>query len=252
MADAFNESDLDVQREGSTGPLIVLVHGIQGSRSAWACVSDALSADHRVVMPNLRGRCAAWRGQGTGDYSLEGFADDLAEVIRAHVGTRPYALAGWSLGASIALEYVLRSEAARPMALILVSGTAWMGGTHWFRGTGDELLASIADRRQRLGLREFADDQAVAWTWQAVCHSDQRQHLGRVGVPTLVLHGRDDDDCPIEHGVGLADGIGARLVALEAVGHGVLVQATDTVVDQMRGFVHQHLSPEASSCDPTT
>lgn len=46
--------------------------------------------------------------------------------------------------------------------------------------------------------------------------------LADLAVPTLVLHGTDDPFFPFEHGRALADGIpGARLVALEGMGHEV-------------------------------
>jgi pimeloyl-ACP methyl ester carboxylesterase len=46
--------------------------------------------------------------------------------------------------------------------------------------------------------------------------------LADISVPTLVLHGTDDPFFPFEHGRALADGIpGARLVALEGMGHQV-------------------------------
>ena len=46
--------------------------------------------------------------------------------------------------------------------------------------------------------------------------------LADITVPTLVLHGTDDPFFPFEHGRALAAGIpGARLVALEGMGHQV-------------------------------
>jgi pimeloyl-ACP methyl ester carboxylesterase len=46
--------------------------------------------------------------------------------------------------------------------------------------------------------------------------------LGRIAVPTLVLHGTEDPLFPLGHGEALAGSItGARLVALEGMGHQV-------------------------------
>lgn len=44
--------------------------------------------------------------------------------------------------------------------------------------------------------------------------------LGRIGCPTLVIHGTEDPVLPIGHGRAIAEGVpGARLMELERVGH---------------------------------
>ncbi|MEU5402908.1 alpha/beta hydrolase [Streptomyces sp. NPDC005963] len=59
-----------------------------------------------------------------------------------------------------------------------------------------------------------------------------RHRLGRIAVPTLVLHGSEDPLFPVEHGVALAEEIpGARFIALERTGHEVFPREQwDTVV----------------------
>ena len=49
-----------------------------------------------------------------------------------------------------------------------------------------------------------------------------REPLSAIAVPTLVIHGTDDPMFPLAHGEALAREIpGARLLVLEAAGHGV-------------------------------
>ena len=49
-----------------------------------------------------------------------------------------------------------------------------------------------------------------------------REPLSSIAVPTLVIHGTEDPMFPLEHGEALAREIpGARLLTLEAAGHGV-------------------------------
>jgi pimeloyl-ACP methyl ester carboxylesterase len=51
---------------------------------------------------------------------------------------------------------------------------------------------------------------------------EQVEALGRVRVPTLVIHGTDDPMFPPEHGAAMAKAIpGARLLMLEGLGHEV-------------------------------
>jgi len=227
---------MDVEVSGQGTPLVA-VHGIQGTRCAWMPVARLLGQSHCFVLPNLRGRGGATRGAAPQDYMLERYADDLAAVIDRHVGRRRYVLAGWSLGVSVALQYLNRRHASRPAVLVLASGTPCLAHVHWFRGEGVALRADIAAREQRLGLAQAADHDAVAHTWTAISASDQRPLLAGIDVPALVLHGRDDDDCPWQHGAWLADGLPrARRVVFEGVGHGLLGQATERVAEEIERF----------------
>lgn len=241
---------LDIERRGRGDRLLVLVHGIQGTREAWRTVADLLAGEACLVLPNLRGRGSAARsgavdGAGAGGvagYGLDAYADDLVEVIEREVGDRAYLLAGWSLGVSIALQALGRDAALRgPQGLLLVSGTPCLAAARWFDRAAarddpaldDEIVA----RRHRLGLRSHADDDAVAATWVAIRDTDQRPLLRRLRVPTMVLHGRDDDDCPLDHGRWLADGLDAPLQVLDGVGHGVLGAAPSQVADALRSLM---------------
>ena len=61
-----------------------------------------------------------------------------------------------------------------------------------------------------------------------------RHRLGELRAPTLVIHGTADPVIPYGHGEALADEIpGARLLALEAVGHEIPRSTWDTVVPAM-------------------
>jgi len=227
---------IDVEIRGQGMPLVA-VHGIQGTRAAWVPAADLLGQKHSFVLPNLRGRGSAARGVAPEDYTLDRYADDLGVAIERHVGGHRYVLAGWSLGVSVALQYLSRPHAARPAGLVLASGTPCLAQVRWFSGEGAALRADIAARERRLGLAEAADHDAVAHTWTAVSGSDQRPSLARIDVPTLVLHGRDDDDCPWQHGAWLAAGLPhARMVTLEGVGHGLLGHATARVASEIARF----------------
>ena len=225
---------MDVVVEGQGACTLVAVHGIQGTRSAWEPVARELAAHARIVLPNLRGRGRADRGQAASDYTLSCYAGDLEQVISTHAGSEPLVLAGWSLGVSIILQYLSLPGARRPDALVLASGSPCIAQTAWFEGDGPLLRRSVGQRRHRLGLSEFADDDSVAWTWEAIRGSDQRALLATIDTPALVLHGRDDRDCPPDHAQCLADGLGAQLVILDGVGHNVPTQAAAKVACHLR------------------
>ena len=65
-----------------TGPAVVLVHGFPLDHSMWNRQIDALAADHRVIVPDLRGFGRSGVG-GDETITMERFADDLAGLLDA-------------------------------------------------------------------------------------------------------------------------------------------------------------------------
>jgi pimeloyl-ACP methyl ester carboxylesterase len=67
---------------------------------------------------------------------------------------------------------------------------------------------------------------------------DSRPHLGRIGVPTLVVAGRDDQLMPLEWLEELARGIpGARLEVIEGSGHMSSLEKPDEVARLLRRWL---------------
>jgi pimeloyl-ACP methyl ester carboxylesterase len=222
------------------GPsLIVALHGIQGTRSGWLPVAQALEKDATFVLPNLRGRGQAERGSSARDYGLGAFADDLSHAIEAEVRERPYWLAGWSMGVSVALEYLSSAGARLPEGVILVSGAPAIREVRWLTADDDEsLLQEIAAREKRLAILDAADHDAVAWTWQAIRSTDQRAVLERLDIPTLILHGAQDIDCPISCAHTFVEKIrGARWQIFLDAGHSLPVTHADEVANAIRRFL---------------
>jgi len=221
------------------GPPLVMIHGIQGTAEAWRPVARLVAAHRRCVMPNLpgRGESPRWtpaRGPVDAYYHLDRFASELRGLLDC-IG-EPTTLAGWSMGVSVILRMLELHGAAGVSGLALASGTACATpGAQWFRGDNPEAVAREAKARAaRLGLTAVADADAVAHAWFSVRDADLRAALGRIVVPTLVLHGDDDDQCPLAHGCALAQAIpGARLRVLAGVGHNPLAACPAEVAGEL-------------------
>jgi len=234
--------DVTISGNDHSDVSIVAIHGIQGTRSSWEPVAKLLQDDARWIKPNLRGRAQAFRGSQASDYTLEKFASDIAEVIATSVTTPNFVLAGWSMGVSVTLATIAllqREKLSLPGALILMSGSPVLQQTKWFQQTDYEpLLQEIAAREVRLGLREAADRDAVAWTWQAIRTTDQRTLLPAIDIPTLIVHGSEDEDSPLAHAQLLAQGLPhADLRMIDGGKHNILNQNTARVADEMRLFI---------------
>lgn len=236
---------LEVRCAGEGTPLI-LVHGIQGNAEAWASVLPSLIDGCRCVMPNFPGRkfSARWRQEDgpIGEfYSLGSYASILAELVDHYsdAGRRPVALAGWSMGVSVILEYVQRFGQAAISRIALCSGTPKAAdGALWFKSeTLEGIMQEAQQRAVRLGLKDPADHEAVAWSWRSVLAADHLQMLSTITLPTLVIHGDQDDDCPIAHGQRMASQIaGAQWCPLPGVGHGIFGEAAREVGQAMATF----------------
>jgi 3-oxoadipate enol-lactonase len=93
----------------------------------------------------------------------------------------------------------------------------------------DELARQAAERPTPRALLLHQLRAMSGWA-----HSER---LSAIGIPTHVVHGREDRFSPVENGRALAELIpGARYLELEGVGHLVPVEAPsalDTVLDEL-------------------
>lgn len=221
-------------------PALVLLHGIQGSASAWRAVMERLADEVHVLAPNLRGRAGSHAPDRLEDYTPAGFAADVAAFADTIDG--PFVLVGWSMGVLVALEYVATCGTGRLAGLGLVGGSAHPGGEcHWFRSeTPGAIAEEAAARAKALNLTETATPFAVAGSWLAARAGDHRATLARVDVPTLVLHGTDDDQCPLPHGRLIADGIpGAELTVWTGCGHNPMAHDPAGVAAALAAFLRR-------------
>lgn len=236
---------LEVRCAGE-GPPLILVHGIQGNADAWNAVLPALVGEYRCIMPNLPGRklSTRWRSEDgpiAEFYSLHHYAEILAALVErhGHAGRVPVRLAGWSMGVSVILAYAQRFGLNAIARMALCSGTPKAAaGALWFQSdTLEGIMREAQQRAERLGLKDPADHDAVAWSWRAVRDADHVQLLSTIHVPTLVIHGEQDDDCPVDHGRQMATAIqDAQWCPLPGVGHSVFGDASATVADALSRF----------------
>jgi pimeloyl-ACP methyl ester carboxylesterase len=108
---------LAVRTEGDPGGVpTVFLHGGGLTADTWRHVVAGLGADHRCVVPELRGHGdSGWSPEG--DYSLATMARDLAAVV-AEMGLECPHLVGMSLGGQVALRALSSGLEARSLTLV--------------------------------------------------------------------------------------------------------------------------------------
>jgi haloacetate dehalogenase len=94
---------------GGSGPPVVLLHGFPETHVCWREIAPQLAADHRVIVPDLRGygdsQAPAGGPHGEG-YSKREMAAELVELMAA-LGHERFAVVGHDRGARVAYRLAL-------------------------------------------------------------------------------------------------------------------------------------------------
>lgn len=239
----------DVAPALDRGSLFVFVHGAGRNAGDFRRAAGGLGGAHSVVALDLPAH-----GRSTGldaRASVDAYADVIERFVSAVV-RRPIVLVGWSMGASAAL--VVASRGTVPLAgLVLMAGAAvWPLDDALVepvrdvvRGRRPQIFDRILfcpdtplDLVREAWMEQAKTDPRVLWSDLVACRAfDGRALLGRVRVPTLVVHGADDPLAPRARADELAAGIpGARLAVIDGAGHFPHLEQSAGVVELLAGF----------------
>jgi len=238
-------------REAGDGPVVVFLHGLGGSRTAWDPQLVALADDFRCVAWDLPGYGAS--PPPDGPMTFPALADAVASLLDT-LGVERAPLVGLSLGGMVALHAALEHP-DRVSGLVLCDTSPAFGldGTdprEWRAArrapldagrtpadVAEEVLRSVAgpaltgeplDRAVAAMARISADGlRAVV---DLLPTHDVRDRLGAVACPTLVIVGEHDTETPPAYSEALAAGIpGARLEVVADAGHLTPTEAPEAV-----------------------
>jgi pimeloyl-[acyl-carrier protein] methyl ester esterase len=219
----------------------------------WGAGADAF-ADVLALLPGVAARVLGW------DELLVRGRAPIDEACDA-LGPGPIRLAGWSLGALLALDAACAAP-GRFAGLALLSGTARFcadGDGH--PGTDPRALRAMAARLERdreaveraFAARGAAPADAAEvggwWTAQAarfetavlarglaaLAELDLRERAGALEIPVRLLHGERDEVIPVAAAAALSERIpGARLTVLPGHGHALPRTAPGEVAALLR------------------
>ena len=250
-------------KDWGEGQPVVLSHGWPLNADSWEAQQLYLAENgFRAIAHDRRGHgrsAQVWDGN-----DMDHYADDLAALIEA-LDLRDVILIGFSTGGGEVTRYIGRHGTARVAKLVLVSAVPpFMLRTDDNPGgvpieVFDEIRAgSLADRSQTYhdladgpffgnnreganvsrGIRDAFWHQGLQSGHKnaydsiaAFSATDMREDLRRVDVPTLVIHGDDDQVVPFAVGGQASAALveGARLKVYPGAPHGI----TDTHKDQL-------------------
>jgi class 3 adenylate cyclase/pimeloyl-ACP methyl ester carboxylesterase len=215
----------------------------------WRHLWRDLARDHTLIRYDARGNgLSDWN---VDEITFDAFVRDLEAVVDA-AGLERFDLLGISQGCAVSIAYVVRHP-ERVRRLVLYGGFA-IGWAKRARSAADKEQASAMLTLVRLGwgqenpafrqmfTSQFAPDatkEQADWfndlqriscspenavrNLEATGQTDVTDLLGKVSVPTLVMHAREEVRVPFENGRRMAAAIpGARFVALQSRNHLIL------------------------------
>ncbi|WP_238479090.1 alpha/beta fold hydrolase [Natranaeroarchaeum sulfidigenes] len=248
-----------------SGETVVFIEDVGFGAWLWGWQNDALAGPFETLVWDLRGTGRSDVPEGP--YTVPQMANDLEAVLADH-GVRNVHLVGCGLGGMVALDYAQRHNRAETLTLI---GTT-PGGDEAERNIDrlddafaprddEEALASSLEAVLSAAFREQhpeaveritawrAEDDAGREAWEAQAAAfegyEHRDPLYETTVPTLVLHGEDDEIVPFSNAELLDRELPrSELEAAPEAGHLVGVERATGVNDAIIGFLEAHVESD--------
>ena len=258
-------------KDWGKGRPVVLLHGWSLNADLWDHQTWTLAeAGYRAISYDRRGFGRSdqpWSG-----YDYDTFADDLAEVMSALGVEGGATLVGFSMGSGEVARYMSRHSGRGVAQAVLVGSVVPLLLKADDNPQGydpvkfDQQTAQLKDDRADffrtyyknhfgVGVISHPVSQAVIdWAWrmgmQAGLHpllaareafgrTDFRPDLPAFNVPTLVVHGTDDTDAPIDAtGRAAAHAIAdAELIEYHGAPHGLMITHKERFSEDVLNFL---------------
>jgi len=219
----------------------------------WKHQMPYLSHYFRVVTMDPRGNGASSRTPTGYDFDTH-YADMLA-VLEAAVHP-PFVFVAYSCASMLAVRYAVEHP-DRVSHLVFVAPQYRQSLPEPFEDKVARVIRDDFDGwRRRLFTKSLPEphslkglEDMMAWSGESspeiyiealrrIAHDDVFDLLGKLDVPTLLLHGTDDPVVPYRHGQRFAEAVpGARMITFEGGGHALQVREPVVVNRAIRDFV---------------
>src|SRR5690349_20696047 len=266
-------------KDWGEGPVVTFSHGWPLSSDAWDGQMLFLAQNgFRAVAHDRRGHGRS--SQATSGNDMDGYADDLATVIEA-LDLNDVTLVGHSTGGGEVARYIGRHGTSRVAKAVLIAAVPPLIVKTENNPEGlplelfDGIRASLMKDRSQ-AYRDFAVpfyganrpgakvsqgvlDQFWLWSMQsglknsyesvkAFSETDFTEDLKKFDVPTLVLHGEDDQVVPVKNSAVKTAKLvkDAKEIYYPGAPHGITATHQDQINADLLAFIAGHLSATAS------
>ncbi len=259
-------------KDWGKGPVVTFSHGWPLNSDAWDGQMLFLAQKgFRVVAHDRRGHGRS--GQGSSGNDMDGYADDLAAVIEA-LDLKDATLVGHSTGGGEVVRYLARHGTKRVAAAVLIAAVPPIMLKSDANPEGlpmevfDKMRSDLArDRSQfykdlaipfyganRPGAKVSQGTLDQFWLWsmqaglknayesiKAFSETDFTEDLKKIGVPTFVMHGEDDQIVPVKDSAKKSARLikGAREIYYPGAPHGLTATLQDRVNEDLLSFLRE-------------
>jgi 3-oxoadipate enol-lactonase len=244
----------DIHGDKNAPKRIALVHSLAMERGFWDGVVAQLAGKAAILTLDCRGHGQS--GKPKGPYTVEQFADDLADVM-THVGWDKATVAGCSMGGCVALAFAIRHP-QRTKSLGLIDTTAWYGAD------APKAWGERADAAVVKGLSSLADFQLTRWfsdayrtsgspivkkalevflaneipayadTCRMLGAADLRDKLGGIEMPTRIIVGEEDYATTVDMAKAMNAGIkGSSMMVLAKARHLTPLEVPEKIAPEL-------------------
>ncbi|HLN98876.1 MAG TPA: alpha/beta hydrolase [Pyrinomonadaceae bacterium] len=257
-------------KDWGTGPVVTFSHGWPLNADMWDGQMLFLAQNgFRVVAHDRRGHGRS--SQASSGNDMNGYADDLAAVIEA-LDLKQVTLVGHSTGGGEVARYIGRHGTSRVAKAVLIAAVPPLMLKTDANPEGlpielfDGIRASLMKDRSQT-YRDFAIpfyganrpgakvsqgilDQFWAWSMQsglknayesvkAFSETDFTEDLKKFDVPTLVLHGEDDQVVPVKNSAVKSAQLikGAKDIYYPGAPHGITATHQDQINADLLAFI---------------
>jgi 3-oxoadipate enol-lactonase len=242
---------------------LLLIHGFPLNSGMWTPQVDDLAQFARVIAPDLRGHGASEATPAP--YSVETLAHDCVGLMD-HLAVRPpFVVCGLSMGGYVALE-LYRQYPDLVAGLILVSTRAGDDSDEAkanrdktadnVRASGVQVLADGMMPKLLASANAEADSDLVAYVREIIeatsvegavgalqamrDRPDSVPTLAEIEVPTLIIHGADDQLIPPSEAELMHKAIkGSKLVLIDGAAHLPNLEKPDEFNDAVIDFLEE-------------
>jgi sigma-B regulation protein RsbQ len=250
---------------GSGPATIVFAHGFGCDQNMWRFLAPVFSDRYKVVLFDLvgSGRSDLTAYDRNKYNSLQGYADDLIEIIKEH-SDGPVIFVGHSVSAMIGVIADVQAPELFAMHVMIGPSPCYINSENYEGGFTrediDSLLNSLESNylgwsstmapaimgspgKPELGAEltnSFCStDPEIAKQFARVTFlSDNRADLSKIKTPVLILQCSDDMIAPLAVGTYMNEEIvNSVLRVVDNVGHCPHLSEPDACIDEMRNFV---------------
>jgi non-heme chloroperoxidase len=260
-------------KDWGKGPPVTFSHGWPLNSDAWdGQMLFLVQNGYRAIAHDRRGHGRS--SQASTGNDMNGYADDLAAVITA-LDLKEVTLVGHSTGGGEVARYIGRHGTARVAKAVLIAAVPPIMLKSAANPEGlpmevfDAIRAGlIKDRSQyyrELAVQFYGANRAGAvvsqgvldqfWLWsmqaglknayesvKAFSETDFTADLAKFDVPTLVLHGEDDQIVPVKDSARKSARLikGAKDIYYAGAPHGITATHQDQVNAELLAFLRSH------------